>query len=174
MANSKLCFLLHKKFFAAENSLPAEGGVKAPPKSVLFDRRLRHERIAICSNRRGDGLISKISIMEKSRPPRKGRGGRPGKDDPAIHRFSVNFSAEEQSRFLTMYELGAVIEGGFYQGTGFRRRVSSDKNRSRNAGIRGQTDATARSIPNRGNELQPGCEAIAHPFLGAESTRHAL
>jgi len=25
MANSKLCFLLHKKFFAAENSLPARG-----------------------------------------------------------------------------------------------------------------------------------------------------
>lgn len=74
-ANSKLCFLLHKKFFAAENSLLARGGEKAPPKSALFDRRLRHERIVIFSNRRGKSLTSKISIMEKNRPTRKGRGG---------------------------------------------------------------------------------------------------
>lgn len=47
--------------------------------------------------------------MEKNRPPRKGHGERPGKDDPAIHRFSVNFSAEEQSRFLTMYEQSGLL-----------------------------------------------------------------
>lgn len=70
--------------------------------------------------------------------------------------------------------IGAVVEGGFYQGTGLRRRVPSDKNRPRNAGIRGQTDATARSIPSRGNELQSSREAVAHPFLGAKSTRYAL
>lgn len=128
-ANSKLCFLLHKKFFAAENSLLARGGEKAPPKSALFDRRLRHERIVIFSNRRGKSLTSKISIMEKNRPTRKGRGGgRPAK-------------------------VGAAVEGCFYQGTGLRRRVPSDKNRPRNIGIRGQTDAIARSISGDRSQL---------------------
>ena len=107
-ANSKLCFLLHKKFFASENSLPARG-MKAPPKSALLDWRLRHERIAIFSNRRGNSLTSKISIMEQNRPARKGRGGRPAKDNPAIYRFSVNFSAEEHARFLTMYEQSGLL-----------------------------------------------------------------
>ncbi len=83
--------------------------MKAPPKSALFDRRLRHERIAIFSNRRGKGLTSKISIMEKNRPTRKGRGRRPAKDNPAIYRFSVNFSAEEHARFLTMYEQSGLL-----------------------------------------------------------------
>lgn len=83
--------------------------MKAPPKSALFDRRLRHERIAIFSNRRGDSLTSKISIMEKNRPTSKGRGGRPAKDNPAIYRFSVNFSAEEHARFLTMYERSGLL-----------------------------------------------------------------
>ncbi len=83
--------------------------MKAPPKSALLDRRLRHERIAIFSNRQGDGLTLKISIMEQNRPARKGRGGRPTKDNPAIYRFSVNFSAEEHARFLTMYEQSGLL-----------------------------------------------------------------
>ncbi len=145
-ANSKLCFLLHKNFFASENSLPARG-MKTPPKSALLDRRLRHERIAIFSDRRGESLTLKISIMEKNRPTSKGRGGRPAKDNPAIYRFSVNFSAEEHARFLTMYEQsGAVVESRFCQGAGFRRCLPRDKNRPRNAGIRSPTDATARPI----------------------------
>ena len=47
--------------------------------------------------------------MEKNRPTRKGRGGRPAKDNPAIYRFSVNFSAEEHARFLTMYEQSGLL-----------------------------------------------------------------
>ena len=47
--------------------------------------------------------------MEKNRPTRKGRGGRPAKDNPAIYRFSVNFSAEEHARFLTMYERSGLL-----------------------------------------------------------------
>lgn len=83
--------------------------MNAPPKSALFDRRLRHERIVIFSNRRGDGLTLKTSIMEKTSPPRKGQGGRPAKDNPAIYRFSVNFSAVEHARFLTMYERSGLL-----------------------------------------------------------------
>lgn len=47
--------------------------------------------------------------MEKNRSTRKGRGGRPAKDNPAIYRFSVNFSAEEHARFLTMYEQSGLL-----------------------------------------------------------------
>lgn len=47
--------------------------------------------------------------MEKNRPTRKGRGGRPAKDNPAIYRFSVNFSAVEHARFLTMYEQSGLL-----------------------------------------------------------------
>ena len=47
--------------------------------------------------------------MEKNRPTRKGRGGRPTKDNPAIYRFSVNFSAEEHARFVTMYEQSGLL-----------------------------------------------------------------
>lgn len=101
-------FSVTRNYFRNGKQL-ARKGMKAPPKSALFDRRLRHERIAIFSNRRGDGLTSKISIMEKNRPTRKGRGGRPAKDNPAIHRFSVNFSAEEHARFLTMYEQSGLL-----------------------------------------------------------------
>ena len=101
-------FSAAQKVFCIGKQL-ARKGVKAPPKSVLFDRRLRHERIAIFSNRRGDGLTLKISIMEKNRPARKGRGGRPAKDNPAIYRFSVNFSTEEHARFLTMYEQSGLL-----------------------------------------------------------------
>ena len=107
-ANSKLCFPLPETIFRNGKQL-ARKGMKAPPKSVLFDRRLRHERIAIFSNRRGKGITSKISIMEKNRPTRKGRGGRPAKDNPAIYRFSVNFSAVEHARFLTMYEQSGLL-----------------------------------------------------------------
>ena len=101
-------FSAAQKVFCIGKQL-ARKGMKAPPKSALFDRRLRHERIAIFNNRRGESLTSKISIMEKNRPTRKGRGGRPTKDNPAIYRFSVNFSAEEHARFLTMYEQSGLL-----------------------------------------------------------------
>ena len=107
-ANSKLCFPLPETISVTENSLPARGG-ESTSEVGLLDRRLRHERIAIFNNRRGDGLTSKISIMEKTTPTRKGRGGRPAKDNPAIYRFSVNFSAEEHARFLTMYEQSGLL-----------------------------------------------------------------
>ena len=107
-ANSKLCFPLPETISVTENSLPARGG-EAPPKSALFDRRLRHERIAIFSNRRDDSLTSKISIMEKNRPTRKGRGGRPAKTDTASHCVMVRFNDAEHARFLTMYEQSGLL-----------------------------------------------------------------
>lgn len=46
--------------------------------------------------------------MEKSNTPRKGKGGRPTKTDTADYRFSVNFTAEEYARFLTMFETSGL------------------------------------------------------------------
>ena len=46
--------------------------------------------------------------MEKNNAPRRGRGGRPPKTDTADFRYSVNFTAEEHARFLTMFEQSGV------------------------------------------------------------------
>lgn len=45
---------------------------------------------------------------EKSKPPRRGKGGRNPKIDPAHFRYSVNFTAEEHARFLTLFEESGV------------------------------------------------------------------
>ena len=160
-------FSAAQKVFCSGKQL-ARKGMNAPPKSALFDRRLRHERIVIFSNRRGDGLTLKTSIMEKTSPPRKGQGGRPAKDNPAIYRFSVNFSAVEHARFLTMYERSGLLSKSL------RRRLSGYKNRPRNAGIRGQTDATARSISGDRSQLQSSRQRIAYPLFRTKSIVAAL
>lgn len=47
--------------------------------------------------------------MEKNKAPRRGKGGRPTKNDPAVYRFSVNFSAVEHTRFLTLFEQSGLL-----------------------------------------------------------------
>lgn len=39
-----------------------------------------------------------------STPRKRGKGGRNPKNDPANYRYSVNFTAVEHARFLTMFE----------------------------------------------------------------------
>jgi len=46
--------------------------------------------------------------MEKKDQPRRGRGGRPAKTDTADYRYSVNFTAEQHARFLTMFETSGL------------------------------------------------------------------
>lgn len=46
--------------------------------------------------------------MEKKNAPARGKGGRPTKTDTADYRFSVNFTAEEHARFLTMFETSGL------------------------------------------------------------------
>lgn len=46
--------------------------------------------------------------MEKNNTPQRGKGGRPTKTDTADYRFSVNFTAEEHARFLTMFETSGL------------------------------------------------------------------
>ena len=40
--------------------------------------------------------------------PKKGKGGRSPKNDPASFRYSVNFTAVEHARFLTLFEQSGV------------------------------------------------------------------
>lgn len=40
----------------------------------------------------------------QSTPRKRGKGGRNPKNDPANYRYSVNFTAVEHARFLTMFE----------------------------------------------------------------------
>lgn len=47
--------------------------------------------------------------MKEKDMPHKGKGGRPAKTDPAVYRCSVNFSAEEYARFLTLYEQSGLL-----------------------------------------------------------------
>lgn len=54
-------------------------GDEAPPKSALFNRRFRRERIAIFSNRRGDGLTLKLRSWRKPARPAKVEGDAPQK-----------------------------------------------------------------------------------------------
>lgn len=47
--------------------------------------------------------------MNESKQPRKrGKGGRPPKNDPAAHRLTVNLTDEQHARFLSMYEQSGV------------------------------------------------------------------
>ena len=60
--------------------------------------------------------------MEKNKLPRKGKGGRPPKIDTAKYRYSVNFSAVEHARFLTMYEQSGLLS----KATFIKARVFGD------------------------------------------------
>jgi len=46
--------------------------------------------------------------MEKKNLPARGKGGRPTKTDTADYRFSVNLTAEQYARFLTMFETSGL------------------------------------------------------------------
>lgn len=60
--------------------------------------------------------------MEKNNTPRKGKGGRPTKTDTADYRFSVNFTAGEYARFLTMFETSGLQSKAAF----IKARVFSD------------------------------------------------
>ena len=84
----------------------ARKGEKAPPESVLFRRAAGREGIGIFRNRWGSGLSLKFRCDGKEQ---KAPRGRPAKNDPAVYRFSVNFSAVEHARFLDLYEQSGLL-----------------------------------------------------------------
>ena len=40
----------------------------------------------------------------KNAPRKRGKGGRPPKDDPAVHRLTVNLNKVQYAQFLSLYE----------------------------------------------------------------------
>lgn len=70
--------------------------------------------------------------MEKQkRPCTRGAGGRPPKADPALRRYSVNFTEEEHARFLTLFEQsGTLSKAAFIKARVFSeefRIIKSDR-----------------------------------------------
>ena len=47
-------------------------------------------------------------MNEKNEPRKRGKGGRPPKDDPAAHRLTVNLTDVQHSQFLSMFEQSGV------------------------------------------------------------------
>lgn len=45
---------------------------------------------------------------EKREPRKRGKGGRPPKNDPAKHRLTVNLTNGQHARFLTLYEQSGI------------------------------------------------------------------
>ncbi len=71
--------------------------------------------------------------MTEKNVPRRGKGGRPPKNDPAAHRLTVNLTDAQHAAFLTMYEQSGVSSlSGF-----IAARIFGDEFRVI------QTDATA-------------------------------
>ncbi len=48
-------------------------------------------------------------MNENNVPRKRGKGGRPPKNDPAAHRLTVNLNDEQHARFLSMFEQSGVV-----------------------------------------------------------------
>lgn len=46
--------------------------------------------------------------MENEETKNPHKGGRPSKIDPAVHRYSISLTAEENARFLTLFEISGM------------------------------------------------------------------
>ena len=153
MANSKLCFPLQKTFCAVENSLPTGGGENTSEVGAFRQATPPRTNRNFQQPARRQPHPKNFDYGEKQTDPQRSRG------TPRENRYRIALCHGAIQRYGTrpisddVRAIGAVVEGGFYQGTGLRRRVPGDKNRPRNAGIRGQTDATARSISGDRSQL---------------------
>ena len=104
---------------------------------------------------------------EKSKPLKRGKGGRNPKIDPARFRYSVNFTAEEHARFLTLFEeSGVQSKARFISARVFGEEFRVIKH--------DQTLLFLRAVSLRRGELQPSGKGVAQPFFGEESVGLAL
>lgn len=46
--------------------------------------------------------------MENEEKKKQHKGGRPSKTNPAVHRYSISLTAEENARFLTLFEASGM------------------------------------------------------------------
>ncbi len=110
--------------------------------------------------------------MEKNRPTRKGRGGRPAKTDTASHCVMVRFNDTEPRPLSDDVRANrGCCRKPLLARRGSSERVPCDKNRPRNAEYVAKLTQLQRSIQSRGNELQPSRKAVAQSHF---SERKAL
>ena len=63
---------------------------------------------------------------EERKKPHK--GGRPPKNDPAVHRYSISFNDEENARFLTLFETsGMHVKAHFVTACIFQKGIKTVK-----------------------------------------------
>jgi hypothetical protein len=102
------CVFCCTKQVLLQKTLAPQGGTH-PPKSVAFGNHLGGDWMGgTDATRRFMPLKIRRMNGNENNTPGKGKGGRTPKNDPASFRYSVNFTAVEHARFLTMFEQSGV------------------------------------------------------------------
>ncbi|MFD2938517.1 conjugal transfer protein MobA [Flavobacterium notoginsengisoli] len=66
--------------------------------------------------------------MEENNKARHHKTGRPAKNDPAVHRYSISLTAEENARFLSLFEQsGMNIKAHFITACIFQKGITTIK-----------------------------------------------
>lgn len=66
--------------------------------------------------------------MENEQKKRPHKTGRPSKNDPAVHRYSISLTAEENARFLSLFEQsGMNIKAHFITACIFQKGITTIK-----------------------------------------------
>jgi hypothetical protein len=66
--------------------------------------------------------------MENEEKKNPHKGGRPSKIDPAVHRYSISLTAEENVRFLTLFETsGMHVMAHFIKACVFQKGIKTVK-----------------------------------------------
>ena len=66
--------------------------------------------------------------MENEEKNNRNKGGRPSKIDPAVHRYSISLTAEENARFLTLFETsGMDVMAHFITACVFQKGIKTVK-----------------------------------------------
>lgn len=66
--------------------------------------------------------------MENEAKKNPNKGGRPSKKDPAVHRYSISLTAEENARFLTLFETsGMNVMAHFITACVFQKGIKTVK-----------------------------------------------
>ncbi|WP_348799877.1 conjugal transfer protein MobA [Flavobacterium adhaerens] len=66
--------------------------------------------------------------MENEETKNPHKGGRPSKIDPAVHRYSISLTAEENARFLTLFEIsGMHVMAHFITACVFQKGIKTVK-----------------------------------------------
>jgi hypothetical protein len=107
--------------------------------------------------------------------PKRGKGGRPPKNDPAENCLMVRFSDAQYAEFLTRYEQSGIhSKVRFILARVFGEALRVIKTDSSAVDYVMKLSALYGPNPFRRRELQPSCEATVHHFRREKSAGDAL